>query len=404
MSLRDPLLDTTIMNSRKRIAFFNPIFAHYRSALLRELRASEAFEYFLFGDSRDRYGNVPACDLSSESRFRHTPYVRFLRVFAWQKGIVAPTLLDDFDGYILEGDAYYLSTWVGAIFARLRRRRVLFWSHGWTRPDRGIKHLVRRLFYRLADGLLLYGDRARALGVECGFDAARLYVMYNSLDFEQQREHSTAVTRDEVTSMRRELFGPAPVPVVIATARLTEKKRFDLLIRALGVVNRSGKKVGLLLVGDGPARASLEGLARSENVQVVFAGACYEEAALARYFACACVTASPGEVGLTCMHSLGYGVPVVTHNDPGRQMPEFEAIIPGVTGDLFEPDDVADLAAKLDRWTPVTGVVPEAVRSACLSRIETRYHARFQARTIELALSGAPAAAVGEPVPAGIAS
>ena len=47
------------MNARKRIAFFNPIFAHYRSALLRELRASESFEYFLFGDLRDRYGNCP---------------------------------------------------------------------------------------------------------------------------------------------------------------------------------------------------------------------------------------------------------------------------------------------------------------------------------------------------------
>jgi glycosyltransferase involved in cell wall biosynthesis len=392
------------MNTRKRIAFFNPIFAHYRSALLRELRASEAFEYFLFGDSQDRYGKVPACDLSSEPRFQHTPYVRFLRVFAWQKGIVAPTLLGDFDGYILEGDAYYLSTWVGAIFARLRHRRVLFWSHGWTRPDRGIKHLVRRLFYRLAHGLLLYGDRARALGIECGFDPEHLYVMYNSLDFEQQRQLSAAVRPDEVDSVRRELFGPEPLPVVIATARLTEKKRFDLLIRALGIVNRGGRKVGLLLVGDGPARASLESLARSEGVQAVFAGACYDEPGLARYFACACVTASPGEVGLTCMHSLGYGVPVVTHNDPGRQMPEFEAILPGVTGDLFEPDNLEDLAAKLERWIPATGVVSESVRRACLARIETRYHARFQARTIELALSGAPAATVGDAVPAGVAS
>ena len=390
------------MNARKRIAFFNPIFAHYRSALLRELRTSESFEYFLFGDTHDRYGKVPACDLSSEPRFRPTPYIRFLRVLAWQKGIVAPTLLGNFDGYILEGDAYYVSTWVGAIFARLRRRRVLFWSHGWTRSDQGIKHVVRRLFYRLADGLLLYGDRAKTLGIECGFAADRLYVMYNSLDFEQQRKCSAAVRPDEVATLRRELFGPEPVPVVIGTARLTEKKRFDLLIRALGIVNRRGKKVGLLLVGDGPARASLESLARSENVQVVFAGACYDEPGLARYFACASVTASPGEVGLTCMHSLGYGVPVVTHNDPSRQMPEFEAIIPGLTGDLFEPDDVEDLAEKLDRWTPAAGVVPESVRNACLSRIETRYHARFQARAIELALSGVPATAAGEAMPVGI--
>jgi len=90
------------------------------------------------------------------------------------------------------------------------------------------------------------------------------------------------------------------------------------------------------------------------------------------------------------MHSLGYGVPVVTHSDPARQMPEFEAIVPGVTGDLFEPDNVSDLAEKLDRWTQHPRV-PEATRNACLARIEHRYHARSQARAIELALSGEPA-------------
>lgn len=386
------------MPHRKRIAFFNPIFAHYRSALLRELHASQQCEYFLFGDAQDRYGNVPVCDLSSDPHFRLTPYLRLFSIFAWQKGTVRPTLCGDFDAYILEGDAYYLSTWLGAILARLRRRRVLFWSHGWTRMDRGTKSLVRRLFYRLADGLLLYGDRARSIGIQCGFPADRLYVMYNSLDFDDQQRCRADVRPEDVTALRRELFGPEPAPVVIATARLTERKRFDLLIRALGTVNRRGRRVDLLLIGDGPARQALETLAREQSVRVAFAGACYEEADLARYFACACLTVMPGEVGLTCMHSLGYGVPVVTHSDASRQMPEFEAIVAGVTGDLFDPGDLDDLADKLERWTQYTAV-PKTVREACLTRIETRYHARYQARAIELALSGAPAGPSNEALP-----
>ncbi len=391
------------MTARKRIAFFNPIFAHYRSALLRELRSSETCEYLLFGDSRDRYGNVPACDLSTDPNFRLTPYLRFLHVFAWQKGSLSAALWGNFDAYIMEGDAYYLSSWIGAIFAKLRRRRVVFWGHGWTRTDRGLKHLVRSLFYRLADGMLLYGDRARLIGIQSGFAADRLYVMYNSLDFDHQRKCAAEVSSAERAALHHELFGPQQIPVVIGSARLIEKKRFDLLIRALGIINRRGRRVDLLLVGDGPARSSLQSLARSENVNVVFAGACYDEPGLARYFACACVTVSPGEVGLTCVHSLGYGVPVITHSDPNRQGPEFEAIVPGVTGDLFGPDDVEDLAEKLDRWTQ-SAQVPESIRNACLSRIETRYHPRYQAQAIELALSGAPATAGGSEVPGIVAS
>jgi glycosyltransferase involved in cell wall biosynthesis len=378
------------MSARKRIAFFNPIFAHYRAALVRELRTSERFEYFLFGDTQDRYSNIPALDLSADNRFRPTPYRRLLRIFAWQGGIVAPTLFGDFDCFILEGDAYYLSTWVGALLARMRRRRVLYWSHGWTRVDTGLKQMVRLLFYRLADGLLLYGARAKSIGIESGLPADKLYVMYNSLDFDHQQSCASALRSQEIAALRVALFGSSSVPVVIATARLTSKKRFDLLVRALGRVNRAGRRVDLLVVGDGPERGALESLAQVERVNAVFVGACYDEPRLAALFACACVLVSPGEVGLTCMHSLGYGVPVITHGDPSRQMPEWEAIVPGLTGDLFEPDDVEGLAKKVDRWTQ-SPVVSQETRAACLTRIVQRYHARSQAQAIELALSGLPA-------------
>lgn len=391
------------MTARKRIAFFNPIFAHYRAGLLRELRAGETFEYFLFGDTHDRHSNIPAADLSCDPNFTRTPYVRFLKVFAWQQGTVRQLLFGRFDAFILEGDVYYLSTWVGAVLARMRRRRVLFWSHGWTHKDTGMKLWVRRQFYRLADGLLLYGTRAKAIGIEAGFAADRLYVMYNSLDFDHQQDCAAAIRPADLAALRVRLFGPEPAPIVIATARLTPKKRFDQLIRALGLINRRGRRVDLLLVGDGPARAELETLARAEGVNAVFVGACYEEAGLAALFACACVTVSPGEVGLTCMHSLGYGVPVITHSDADRQMPEWEAIVPGVTGDLFEPDDVDDLARKIDRWTQAQSV-PESTRSACLSRVKQRYHPRSQASAIELALRGLPASAAEVPGASAVSS
>jgi glycosyltransferase involved in cell wall biosynthesis len=186
------------------------------------------------------------------------------------------------------------------------------------------------------------------------------------------------------------LFGNAEIPIVIATARLTPNKRFDLLVRALGVVRRRGGQVNLLIVGDGPERQLLEALAQEEGVRAIFTGACYEEHRLAEFFASATVTVSPGEIGLTCMHSLGYGVPVITHNDADHQMPEWEAVLPGVTGDTFEKNNLEDLADKIEQWTR-TPIVPMSVRTACLSRVAQHYHPRAQAQIIELALRGLPA-------------
>ena len=41
---------------------------------------------------------------------------------------------------------------------------------------------------------------------------------------------------------------------------------------------------------------------------------------------------SPGNVGLTAIHSLSYGTPVLTHNNFNNQMPEVESIQPGFNG------------------------------------------------------------------------
>lgn len=43
------------------------------------------------------------------------------------------------------------------------------------------------------------------------------------------------------------------------------------------------------------------------------------------------------------MHSMMFGCPVITHNNFNWQMPEYEAIKPGITGDFFKMDDVSDL-------------------------------------------------------------
>ena len=43
------------------------------------------------------------------------------------------------------------------------------------------------------------------------------------------------------------------------------------------------------------------------------------------------ITVSPDKVGLTAIHSMAYGRPVITHDNMDRQGPEVEAVIPGRT-------------------------------------------------------------------------
>ena len=59
------------------------------------------------------------------------------------------------------------------------------------------------------------------------------------------------------------------------------------------------------------------------------------------------VLVSPGEVGLTAIHSMTYGTPVITHNNFSCQMPEHEVIIPGITGEFFDYDNPINSMSKL---------------------------------------------------------
>ena len=260
-------------------------------------------------------------------------------------------------------------------------KQVYYWAHGWRQRESGAKGLVRRCYFRLAHRLLLYGRRSRGIALENGFDARRVHVIYNCLDYPAQRAARQRLGMAERQALRRDLFGSDDVPVVACPTRLVPQRRLDLLLEAVARLRATHqRRVQVLLVGDGPERAALEALAARLQVEVHFAGACYDEEHMAGYLTAATCTVAPGMVGLSAMHSLAFGVPVLTHGDPDRRMPESEAVVPGLTGDHFRTDDVDDLALVIERWTR-TSFPAADVSTACIRAIERFYNPGTQLRT-----------------------
>lgn len=374
-----------------KVAIVYHFFAHYREPVLRELASRGRYSYLFLGDTRDpfREGIAPA-DLDDLPNFRPTRCRVIGGRLLYQQGLLRLALRRDVSAIIYLGNAKWPMTWLSATLARLTGKRVLFWTHGWTDWDREFAGRVRSVFYRLAHGLLLYGHFAKAVGIGKGFRPEHLHVIYNSLDHEGQRAARLSVTGDDIARTRADLFGDPATPVVICTSRLTATRRLDMLLEALALLQAEGHPVNLLLVGDGPERVPLEALAATKGLNVHFFGPCYEESVLARLIMASNATVAPGKVGLTAMHSLAYGVPVVTHDDPEDQMPEFEAVIPGKSGSLFTRGDVADLARAIRRWTG-TPHVSDEVRHACNRAVDRFYTPSFQRRAIERAIAGADA-------------
>ena len=374
---------------RRRVAVVYHFFAHYRAAIMQTLLASETIDYFLVSDLDEPNNEIEAWQ-PPKDRWRWSPCLKLGANLIWQKGLLRLATQPRTDVIIFLGNANYLSTWCSAALARLLGKRVLFWTHGWVRDERGLKRLVRNSFYRLAHGLLLYGNRARAIGLRNGFSQENLYVIYNSLNYPQQRKLRETIGRSRLTSIRSRFFNDPASPVMICTGRLNKLKRIDLLLEAMSLLRDEGLNTSLLLVGEGPERSALKEMAFDRGLSVYFFGACYEEERLAELIMSSNLTVSPGQVGLTAMHSLAYGVPVVTHDDVHNQMPESESIVPGKTGDLFRHGGVVDLAKVLKRW--VHRPWPDATsRQECIAIIEKFYNPQYQANIISRAVAGCPA-------------
>jgi glycosyltransferase involved in cell wall biosynthesis len=87
------------------------------------------------------------------------------------------------------------------------------------------------------------------------------------------------------------------------------------------------------------------------------------------------------------MHALAYGIPVITHDNPDLQMPEWEAIKPGVTGALFRYGDSRDLARIIKEWLE-RDTPHEQVRANCYEIIDRYYNATYQTKMITGAVHG----------------
>lgn len=375
---------------RPRVAVIYHFFPHYRAPVLRELARSHRLSFSFWGAHAGVEGIKPYL---GDAEVEIQPLnLRQRRTRFSLSGYFRVAAARDTQALVILGNPNILATWWIAALGRLTGKKVFFWTHGWLKPERRPKAILRNLYYRIADGILVYGDRARHLAAEANFPVSRIHTIYNSLDWPASKLIYEELQASDQDELRAEITPWPDIPLLICTARLTTLCRFDLLLSAMAKLEFRGQPTSLILVGDGPEKARLEAMAKELSLRVQFLGPIYDEGVVGRLLYSSDLTVSPGKVGLTAMHSLTYGTPVLTHGDLNAQMPEVEAIRPGETGVFFEKDDADDLADKLANWLQLPRDRTET-RRLCRAVIEERYTPVGQRIRLEAAVLNA----LGEP-------
>ena len=249
---------------------------------------------------------------------------------------------------IVEGNPRYVSHALIATARAISGRDVVLWAMAKSYRANAVREFIRIAWMRIFPKIAVYSDEEVRYLRAKGFRDHLLIGIGNGLDqsiiddVSQQWPHDALLQWQAAHGIDKRLL-------LLSCARLIEKNRFDLTCDALVEVRQRFPEVLWCIIGEGPVRSDLKKwiAERGLEANVRFVGAVYEEAQLAPWFLSATAFVHPGAIGLSLLHAMGYGLPVVTHDSASTHGPEFCAFEDGKTGIAFREGDATGLARAL---------------------------------------------------------
>ncbi|HZS25145.1 MAG TPA: glycosyltransferase [Gaiellaceae bacterium] len=264
-------------------------------------------------------------------------------------------------------------------------------------------------FRRLEQGLARSTDALIAVSPEVRDDlvrlgiapAAKIEVIRLGLDLDAR----TAAPDGAREMVRGELGIPADAFVIGWLGRMTEIKRVDDLLRAFAAAPDDAH---LLLVGDGPLRPQLEGLAHELGLgaRAHFAGFRNDVGSIYAASDVVALTSANEGTPVTVIEALAAGRPVVSTDVGGVS----DVVADGTTGFLVPPGDVdavADRLARIAESPEVRARMSESARASVVDRYSVprlvrdvdELYRRLLAQPATKRLPAALSAASVEPAP-----
>lgn len=364
------------MNKKKVCWIFN-IGPHYRFPIYNLIGSEIDCDIYL-GDRI--HTPIKKMDYKSLSGFKKELHNVYVGPFYWQRGAIG-LLFRHYDMYFMEGEPYCLSSWVILLLSSFGHKKTVAWTHGWYGYEKGLKKYVKKLYFSLFDKMLVYGDYAINLMKKEGVASEKMFCIANSLD------------SDAILSIRKGLKGTDIYqsyfhnsnPVLIYCGRIQKIKKIEMIFESAAILKNKGLSVNLVFVGKDVDGVNVPSLADYYNMKACtwMYGPCYDDKVIGELFYNADICISPGNVGLTAIHSLSFGCPVITHDNFSEQMPEFEVIKAGLTGDFFVQNDVNSLADIVEKWISKARKNRDEIRKAAFNEIDSKWNVHYQLDVIK---------------------
>ncbi|THH34566.1 glycosyltransferase [Neolewinella litorea] len=235
-------------------------------------------------------------------------------------------------------DLHVLSSILAFVYFRFFSKiQVHWWTQGLKRNEGGLK----KYLIALSNSVLIYEDEGKSIIQNAIANFSKpITVLKNSISDQDYGFHESIPSGNF----------DSPIFMLLFSGRLTQPKRCDLVIKAVSLLTQKGIPCILNVVGDGETLAENKRLASRLGVEdkVHFHGALYDKDVIP-IFKKSEIFALPGKVGLSIVHALSYGLPVITTNEDIHS-PEVAILQSGVNGSFFEGMSAEALSEELSIW------------------------------------------------------
>jgi sugar transferase (PEP-CTERM/EpsH1 system associated) len=232
------------------------------------------------------------------------------------------------------------SFYYGFLGAKLAGIKCIVHSeHGRTFNDRPFRFRVQRWFSAYTQDVFAVSKQLRQdLAKHVGIPESRMQVLYNGVDLDRFGKGDRKTARQEMGVQETDL-------VVGSVGRLVTVKNYPLLLKSVAALGRTD--VIAVLVGEGPARAELEALARSLGIEksVRFLGHRDDVTRLLAGMDVFVLPSFSEGMSNTLLEAMASGAACVASNVGGNP----ELINHGIDGYLFESGDQQALMEYLRR-------------------------------------------------------
>lgn len=353
-----------------RIIIVQPTIPTYRADFFDRLHAEYGGAFIVYHSTLPM-GAVAGIDIRRNWLRKLGRFFTLFPGLEWQFG-AAGIDISRGDIVIVPGAPRNISNLVLLLRARLIGAKTIWWGHYWSSTTRFWRFYIRMILMRVAHAVMFYTDA----------EVKEYALISHTRDPRIVTAISNGINIDPIKALRLPYAAKSRNRRLLFIGRLTSKAALPLLLEALAHPSAAG--ISLDVIGNGDSLASLQvranGLGISERV--TWHGGIIDEARIAEIANQARAFAYPGDVGLSLIHAMAYGLPTIVHGDHRTQMPEFAAFSEGETGWSFPRGNPQALAEAIAGSIDDCDALDRASAKAA-STVETSFNTELMAERLK---------------------